>query len=80
VADITANANFIVSKGSLALQKSVNITTDPLTAAHYSAGVQNVPTTAAGTALTFSSSVSTAGWSWFMNLDSTNYVEIGGLP
>jgi hypothetical protein len=78
MADIIANANFQVNKGSLVFQKNANIQTDPLVAAHYSAGVQNIPTTAAGTALTFSSSVSTAGWAWFINLDSTNYVEIGG--
>jgi hypothetical protein len=38
--------------------------------------VQNIPTTAAGTALTLGA-VTVPGWSFFKNLDATNYVEIG---
>lgn len=38
--------------------------------------VQNIPTTAAGTALTLGA-VTSPAWALFKNLDSTNYVEIG---
>ena len=40
------------------------------------ANVQNIPTTAAGTALTLGA-VTVPGYAMFRNLDSTNYVEVG---
>ena len=37
----------------------------------------DIPTTAAGTALTLGANLGTVGWSFFRNLDSANYIEIG---
>jgi hypothetical protein len=46
-----------------------------ITGQNYSAGTKSFPTTAGGTAIPLGG-VGTLGWAMFLNLDSTNYVQI----
>lgn len=54
------------------LNKTVTMTGDAL-----SHQVQDIPTTASGTALDIGAAVGTEGYAMFINLDSTNFVQIG---
>lgn len=38
---------------------------------------QDIPTTAAGTALVIPSEIATNGWGYVRNMDPTNYIELG---
>ena len=42
----------------------------------FSGEIASVPTTAAGTALTVAAAVANKGWSYFRNVDPTNFVDI----
>lgn len=74
--EISVNVTLSATKGSISLNRPLSKSVD-WTLARNSAAVQNIPTTAAGTALTINASVTTNGWGYFNNLDATNYVEIG---
>lgn len=73
--EIRANVSLTVAKGNIATTRSTNNTVT-MSGSVYAQGVQSIPTTANGTAISVGS-VATAGWAYFRNLDAANYVEIG---
>jgi hypothetical protein len=75
--EITVSGQLSVTKGSLALRKSIGTQRFDMTGTAYSAGVQSIATTAAGVAVSIATAVGTPGFAYFVNLDPTNYVEIG---
>jgi len=74
--EITVNLKLTVLKGSLSQRFDPGQLTFDMTGSVGSGGIAAIPTTAAGTALNVGS-VTTAGWSWFRNTDSTNYIDVG---
>lgn len=74
--EITINSRIQVTKGGISLSQRASFK-PTMSGSAYSANVQTVPTTAAGTALVIAAGVSTLGWAWFKNLDAANYIEIG---
>lgn len=75
--EITASFSLSVVKGNLNLPRSHAKTTDLSASAPNVAGqTQLIGTTAAGEALVLGD-VATNGVAYFINLDATNYVEIG---
>lgn len=75
--EITVVAGLRVTKDNLKLEHSTLQNTFTMSGDARSSNTQSIPTTAAGTALTFAAAVTTAGWAFFRNLDATNFVEIG---
>jgi len=74
--EITFQQQMVLNNGSLKDQHSSgSIAVDQTTAA-LMRNVQTVPTTAGGTALDIGS-LTTPGFASFINLDATNYIEIG---
>jgi hypothetical protein len=75
--EITHTGQLQVTKGSLAYSRSATYKAT-LTDANglNSEGAKSIPTTAAGTALPMGD-VTTAGMSFFRNLDANNYIELG---
>jgi hypothetical protein len=73
--EIYVNTNFKADKSNLSVQhqRTINAT---LSGTVYAAGAPSIPTTSTGTALAMGS-VTTAGWSYMVNTDATNYVEVG---
>lgn len=63
-------------KGDISVDKTSAVTGDVAGNA-YSAGVQEIPTTSGGTAISIGSAVGTKGMAFFRNLDDENYVELG---
>lgn len=74
--EINVNAQVSATKGSITLGRSLSKIVD-WALARSSSGVQNIPTTAGGTAFAFGAGVTTLGWAWFVNLDAANFVQIG---
>jgi hypothetical protein len=74
--EISGSFQLSVQNGSLVNTRSHSFNADQATA-RMSGAVQNIPTTAAGTLLAFNASLTTQGVAYFVNLDATNYVEIG---
>lgn len=74
--EISASFNLSDNNGAVVLNRPHSFQSDQALARH-STGVQNIPTTAAGTALVFGAGVTTLGWAYFINQDVTNYVEVG---
>lgn len=74
--EISGSFQLSVQNGSLVTTRSHSFNTDQATA-RASSAVQNIPTTAGGTALVFNASLTTQGYAYFINLDATNYVSIG---
>lgn len=72
--EISVNMTLNALKGSVSLNRSLSKTIDWATA-RTSGGVQNIGTT--HEALGISADITTNGWSYCVNLDPTNYVEIG---
>src|SRR6478672_1713221 len=74
--EIQASFSLAVNNGALIDSKQFSFQADQALARENKV-VQSIPTTAAGTALTFSSGVTTLGTAYFINLDATNFVEVG---
>lgn len=75
--EINVSLSLSASKGSIEVtRRSGNLLRD-MSGDAYGANVQSIPTTAGGTALATFAAVGTPGLTWFRNLDSTNYVDIG---
>lgn len=74
--EITIATRLKAVKGYLNQDHNISSQAVDLSGSKYSDLVQNIPTTAAGTALTLTG-LGSAGWAWFRNLDTTNYIEIG---
>lgn len=72
--EIKATIQLTVAKGTLALTRSSQRSID-MSGTNYTAGAQSIGT-GAHEALTLVD-VSTAGYGFFVNTDTTNYVEIG---
>ena len=74
--EIRVDNRLTVNNGSLSITrtpvKQIN-----MSGSSYSSIVQSIATTAAGTAVTIGSAVATYGVALFVNLDITNYVQIG---
>ncbi len=75
--EITVNASLSATKGNLVISQpfsgSFNLTTSNPAAA----GVAiSIATTSAGVAIPLGS-VSTLGWAWLKNLDTTNFLQVG---
>lgn len=67
-----------VANGGYNATRQYNFNTDQSAVARGATGIiQNIPTTAGGTAIAFPTTVATRGFAWFINLDTTNYVTIG---
>ncbi len=64
-------------KGNIDITREVRNATVDMSGDAYSGGVQSIPTTGGGTAVTVAAAVSTPGYAWFRNLDKVNYIEIG---
>lgn len=75
--EITATCGLTVNKtnGPVFTMSSSSQRID-LSGSRYSGGIQDIGTSA-HEALTIISDQSTSGWSYFKNLDATNYLEIG---
>lgn len=74
--EITVTMRINVANGSLRHREEpgpIQVNQSGTTAA---GGSQSIPTTAAGTAVSVGS-VSTLGYAYFRNVDTTNFVEIG---
>ena len=72
---VTATLN--VTKGEAKYTRTKTVSPDLVASSlRQAGGVVSVPTTAAGTALGVTG-LTTAGWSYFVNVDTTNYVELG---
>ena len=74
--EISGNFSVSVQNGALVTQRSHSFTADQALG-RLSGATQSIPTTAAGTALGFNAGLTTSGVGWFVNLDTTNFVEIG---
>lgn len=75
--EITYGWNLKVANGVLADAHSRTNKKQTQTNARKHDDVQDIPTTAAGTALTTNPSMTALGEALIENLDSTNYIEIG---
>lgn len=75
--EITVIAGLRVTNGNLKVEHSTLQSTFTMSGDATSRNTQSIPTTAAGTALSIAAAVGTAGFSFFRNLDATNFVEIG---
>lgn len=74
--EITVNLRISVLKGNLTQRFDPGALSFDMTGSTGVGGVASIPTTAAGTALAVGS-VTTAGWCWFRNTDTANYIEVG---
>lgn len=74
--EITLTAKIAVLKGSLVQRFDPGTLTLDMSGTTGDGAIQSIPTTAAGTALDVSA-LTTAGWSYFCNTDSTYYIEVG---
>jgi hypothetical protein len=74
--EITTRVQLTATKGSLSVKRDSGSTVIDMSGTHKAAGAMDIPTTAGGTAIPLGS-VSTAGLSYFRNLDATNYLTIG---
>lgn len=74
--EITLNAKIAVIKGSLIQRFDPGTLSLDMSGTTGDGAIQSIPTTLAGTALDVSA-LTTAGWSYFCNTDSTNYIEVG---
>jgi hypothetical protein len=72
--EITVNSGINIQKGNLSFQLPLNTITADLTGTRVIRNVQNVGTTFEALAV---NDVATAGWAYFRNLSTTNFVEIG---
>ncbi len=72
--EIQVTTRLKVTKSYLALDKYAS-TSPTMTGTHYSTAAQTIGTTYE--ALGINADVATAGWAFFRNLDTTNYVEVG---
>lgn len=75
--EITINAQYNISKGTLALQRTIASAQFDLAGANYTGQVQTIPTTAGGTEIDITSGVGDNGLAYFRNIDATNYIEVG---
>ncbi len=75
--EITYTVALRAIKSSIDITRSISNTTADMTGDAYSAGAQSIPTTANGTEITVATAVGTPGWSFFRNLDGTNFITIG---
>lgn len=73
--EISITQRLTATKGSISRTRTRTFNADWATA-DYTGQVQNIATSAAGTALSLSG-IAAGGWAYFTNLDATNYVEIG---
>jgi hypothetical protein len=74
-AEIKATIGLTATKGELSLAVATTTKSIDMTGTTYSDVGQIVGTTYE--ALTIGSDVGTEGWTYFKNLDATNYVEVG---
>lgn len=74
--EITVTARLRATKGYLSVDRSVSKTSN-MYGTHMSDNIQSIPTSAAGTAITITAGVASAGWAWVRNTDTTNYIDIG---
>lgn len=72
--EITLNLKLSVLKSYLNQRFDPGVLTSDMTGSTAAGGVQNIGTTAETLGVT---DVTTCGWSYFRNTDSTNYVELG---
>lgn len=77
--EITITQRLQVAKASagLSLDRKELLQTFDMAGDAYDSQVIAVPTTAAGTAVTFATAIGTEGWCFAKNLDATNFIEIG---
>lgn len=72
--EITLTMKMLVSKGSLVHKEEPGIQSVTMTGSNGSGGIQNIGTSAE---LLSMGDTGTAGWSFFRNTDTTNFVELG---
>lgn len=76
--EISVTTRLYAKKTNLLIDHNVGTVSVDLSGSTAGAGVVSIPTTAAGTALSLDGiTIATAGYSFFRNIDTTNYVEIG---
>ena len=75
--EISGAFQLTVANGGYNDGRQYNFTADQSAVARGARLIQNIPTTAGGTALAIPATVATLGYAWFINLDPTNYVKIG---
>lgn len=75
--EITIGASIRAIKGNLRFERAIQNQKVTMAGDAYSATVQSIATTAAGTAVTVTGAFGTPGYTFLRNLDGTNYVEIG---
>jgi hypothetical protein len=75
--EITATAVLKVLKGNVDITRPMISKPFTMNGTAYGVDTVSVPTTSTGTALVTPSAVGTGGWSYFVNIDTTNYVEVG---
>lgn len=75
-AEISIVSQVTATKGNITLTRSRTFTPD-WTLARHTLGVQNIATTAGGVAVDLGPTVTTPAVSYFVNLDTANYVEVG---
>lgn len=75
--EISYELRLAVSKGSLDFVRELRNQVATMTGDAVSHQTQDIPTTAAGTALDIATAVVNQGWAVFVNQDDTNYIEIG---
>jgi hypothetical protein len=74
--EITVNLKVDVKNGFLAQSFSPGTVLVDMSGTTATGGVQDIGTSTNAEALSMSD-VSSAGWAWFRNCDTTNYVDIG---
>lgn len=75
--EITYSISLQAIKGNLSIKRDLLRQTVDMAGDAYSAQVQSIPTTAAGTAVDVASAVGTPGYAFFRNLDDTNFIDLG---
>lgn len=75
--EITITPNMSIEKGSFRHAPSLAQFQEDMASDERSADIQSIPTTAAGTAINFSSSLTGPAVGYWRNLDDENFVDIG---
>lgn len=74
--EIQATGSLTITSGWYSFSKAINTDRQDLASTIAIGGVQTIGTSAEAIAM---GDVSTAGYAYFINLDATNFVEIGAL-
>ena len=74
---LNVNTGIQIVSGTAVFNWPNATTTVTASGSHVYQNSQDIPTTSSGTALVVGAGVATLGWALFLNLDATNFVDIG---